>query len=774
MVALSLLLFAAALAPDRPAAPEEWGYRPEDGATVAVNPPAMTWVHEPTTVAYAVEWADNASFRNATTVRRVKWPAYTHSAPLKPGTWYWRYRLIGTEGQESAWSVARRFIIPKDAVEFPQPPLDELVRRVPRGHPRVFLRREDLPALKAYAAGAGRTGWEELVSRADALVAGEPTPEPTVRADQSDPATNQYWWSNRVQTIRAAHEAEILAFVFLLTGEDKYKDAARRYILALAKWDPDGPTNFKLNCEAAKPLVHRLARAYDWGYDALNEDERRQVRAVMLRRGLDAWNSWEAQQGSGHLNRPYGSHANRLWHKLAENAVATLGETPEAEEWLDFAVTKFFATYPVWSDQDGGWHEGLSYMGSYVGRAAWWMELARTPLGIDAFLKPFYRKVGDYVLYSAPPGSPDLGIADLSFRPPGQGWAFLHYYARRTGNGYWPWWLEQWGVASGSDDPVFGFLWSSLPPVALVAPVGLPVSKVFRDTGIAVLNTTLMNSADNVQVRFKSSPMGRWSHGHDPQNSFTLNAYGEPLLVNNVYRDLYGTPFHKGWVWSTRAQNALLVNGEGQKPHAKDAVGRIVQWQIEDGFDYVLGDAAPAYDGRLTKAFRHVLFVKPDLVIFVDEAESPAPTTFQWMLHGQKPFDVEESAQRLRLERDKAGVEVVYAASRPLKLRQWTGYDPPPDYRYLNSIKSPGIPEQWHVEAASTEPEAAIFTLTIARVYRPGQVPAEPVRVERRGNLISVRAGGSEARFHPQGPEFAEIRNAGKSWNVRRPPTPAR
>ncbi len=44
-----------------------------------------------------------------------------------------------------------------------------------------------------------------------------------------------------------------------MTGEKKYGAAARKWILHLASWDPDGPTNFKLNCEAAKPMLYRLA-----------------------------------------------------------------------------------------------------------------------------------------------------------------------------------------------------------------------------------------------------------------------------------------------------------------------------------------------------------------------------------------------------------------------------------------------------------------------------------------------------------------------------------
>lgn len=763
----ALLLLLAAL-PDRTPLADEWGYRPVDGSTVPLDPPSLTWTHEPDAASYTVQWARDPDFRAPAAASHLPWPAYTHRAALGTGRWFWRYRIHRAGADPSPWSRTRSFIVPPGATVFPQPTIEELRARIGAGHPRLFFRRQDLPRLRAYAAGAGSQEWQKLRQRADELLAAAPTPEPAVKASPYDPATNQYWWSNRLQTIRAANEVEILAFVFLMTEESKYGQGAARNLLRLAAWDPGGATGFELNCEAAKPLLHRLARGYDWAYAALLPAERETVRAVLLRRAWDAWVSREVREGAGHLNQPYSSHGNRTWHKLAENAVATLGETPEAERFLNYAVTKFFAAYPVWSDDDGGWHEGLAYFGGYMSKAAWWMDLAKNPLGIDPFRKPFFRHFGDYALYSAPPGSPDLGLGDLAFRPPSSGWSFLHFYARRMRSGRLAWWLDQWRIPQASEEPVLGFLWGADAPVSPQPPSELPPSKVFQGTGVAILNTTLLRSADNVQVRFKSSPMGRVSHGHEPHNSFTLNGYGVPLLVNNVYRDLYGTPFHKDWVWSTRAQNAVLVNGEGQKVRSADVGGRIVRWQFAPGFDYVEGDATPAYEGRLTRVLRHVLFVKPGLIVLVDELEAPAPATFQWMLHGQVEFSADQAAQRLVLQRPEAGVVVDYVAEQPLQFRQWTGYTPEPDHRYLKSINSPGIPPQWHVEAASRQPAARATTLTVLRPYRGGQAPAADLAVLREPGRLRISAGELSLLFPAAGRVFAEATAGKTTWVVPR------
>jgi hypothetical protein len=769
-----LLLAAAALAqtPDGDPLPDEWGYRPADGATVEVNPPALTWVHAKGAATYIVEWAPNARFEGATAVRDIPWSVYTHHAAMKPGGYWWRYRIVDAQGKESAWSRARRFQVPATATVFPQPTIEELRRAIPKARPRLFVRPEDLPRLRDWAKSEGRRQYDRLIARADEIAAAAPTPEPTVRANARDPKTNQFWWPNREQAIRALQEAEILSFAWLLTGDKKYAGPAREFTLKLAAWDPDGPTNWALNCEAAKPMLHRLARAYDWAWPLFSDGERARIRAVMLRRAEDAWKSGEVRLGAGHLNQPYNSHGNRTWHKLAENAIATLDETPESEMYLRYAVAKFFAAYPAWSDEDGGWHEGLSYFAGYLSKAAWWMHIAPQALGIDAFKKPFFAHFGDYPMYSAPPGSPDLGIADLSHRTVGPNWSFFHFYAGATGDPHWTWWAREWKIPQESGEPVLAFLWGSRKEPEPKPPLDLPPSKVFRGTGIAILNTTLRAAADNVQLRFKASPMGRWSHGHDPHNSFTLNAYGAQLLVNNVYRDLYGTPFHRDWVWSTRAQNAVLVDGQGQKAHSADLGGRIVRWDFHDGFDYLLGDATASYEGRLTRAFRHVFFAKPDVIVIADELRAPKPSAFQWMLHAQVPFGVEEPAQRLTVERDAGGVLVDYVADGALKFRQWTGYDPEPDYRYLNSINSPGIPPQWHVEAASTAPRTEAWTFTVLRVYKPGRKPDAAVGIERGPNKVAIRARGTSGDvdfvIEPRQGSLGEVRRGGLSWRIAR------
>jgi hypothetical protein len=279
--------------------------------------------------------------------------------------------------------------------------------------------------------------------------------------------------------------------------------------------------------------------------------------------------------------------------------------------------------------------------------------------------------------------------------------------------GHWRWWAEQKEMRPNGG--FLGFLYrANLPPLpAARPPTDIPQSKIFHGIGIASLHTTLLDSRDDVHVVLKASPFGTQSHGHNPQNSFQLNAYGEALLVANGYRDLHGSPFHYQYVHDTRAHNAVLVNGEGQTKHSVTAKGEIVREELKREYDYIAGDATPAYGGRLTKAWRHAVLVKgpQPFVVIYDELVAPQPATFQFMLHGLKAFQVDASAARLRLDQPKAKLDVAYLSPVPLSFQQTDGFTPAPTREF---------PNHWHVEAGTSEKRKELGMVTVLMPSRAG------------------------------------------------------
>ena len=364
-------------------------------------------------------------------------------------------------------------------------------------------------------------------------------------------------------------------------------------------------------------------------------------------------------------------------------------------------MNKFYAAYPVWCDDDGGWHEGAAYWAGYMGKIVWWLQAAQSALQIDGLKKPFFAQVGDFPLYVAPPGSPNMGFGDLVLPHPLRGRGRRSWNtssapsASRPGSshaGYWRWWTEQWQMNRAAG--IAGFLYqANLPDLPEARPpTDLPPSKVFRGIGVASLHTTLTNSAEDVHLLFKSSPFGSQSHGHNPQNSFQLNAYGEALLTTCVYRDYYGSKFHYQWCHSTRAHNAVLVDGQGQRSHSASSTGSILDFELVARYGLRRrqrrrGLRRPA---RAVSAMRRLRQARPhrDLRRPGGHERGDLP------VHAARAgaFVVDEAAARARIEQPKAGATVQYLSPVPLSFRQWDGYEPKPEREF---------PNQWHLEAGS-------------------------------------------------------------------------
>jgi hypothetical protein len=340
-----------------------------------------------------------------------------------------------------------------------------------------------------------------------------------------------------------------------------------------------------------------------------------------------------------------------------------------------------------------------------------------------------------------------MGFGDLSFRPISSSVGdFMTYFIRAKGAradganaAYWRWWCEAWKMKM-SDGGVIGFLYRTslpeLPPAK--APMELPQSKVFRGIGVAALNSSLLDANEAVQVLFKSSPFGTQSHGHNAHNSFQLSAYGEVLLPACTYRDLHGSKFHYQYVHSTASQNAVLVDGEGQIKHTAAPHGRIAAAQLTKEWDYVMGDATLAYGDRLNRYHRHVVMLKPDVIVIYDDLSAKQPSTFQFLLHAMKAFSVDEKAGKLAVTLPKAGLGAQYLSAQPLSFRQWDGFEPKPNKPF---------PNHWHVEAATTQKQAEIGMLTVLTPHKTGQqVTWSATRIESESAIgVRITRGGKTA-----------------------------
>ncbi|MBW7865417.1 MAG: DUF4962 domain-containing protein [Candidatus Hydrogenedentes bacterium] len=678
----------------------EWGYRPESGTAPAVNPPGFSWRPCKDAVGYHLQVAPDEAFeRIAYEKPDIQWSAHCPPVTFPAGEYFWRYAALDGNGEKTTWSVARRFTVSSGAALFPQPTTPELITRMPQDHPRLFFRPEELPKLRELAAGPLAEQFAELVRTADKLLENPPdTTEPPLYPKGTVRLSDEWraiWWGNRTHVIKVADSAATLAFVYRMTGDERYGAAARDLLLAFAKWDPKGSTNYRHNDEAAMPSLYLPSRAYSWVRPMLSPEDRKSIAEVMRVRGRDCFDSL---QGGPHLWKPYNSHHNRAWHKLGELAMAFHGEIEEADDWLDFAMTVMFTTYPVWSDDDGGWHEGMAYWSSYLAKFTYWADIVRSAFDINAYQMPFFSRAGDFGLYLLPPGTQHGGFGDLASTTKSENIAgLMAVLAAGAGNPYWKWHADTHGAEIGGG--YAGFLRRARSMDNMAAPPSaLPASARFRGVGLAVLNTNLVDGRDNIQLHFKSSPFfGRHSHGYNANNAFLLNVDGEPVFCPTGRRDVHGSPHHTNWMWDSRSDNAILVNGTGQKKHSQDARGALAAFHTSEHLDAVSGEAGASYE-NLDGWRRRIIFFKPHGFLIHDTLCATEASSFQWCLHAKGPMTLGEG--KVLWEGKPGHVEVDFAYPAGLALSQTDQFDPPPAASRKWDLN------EWHLTAETAEKAA--------------------------------------------------------------------
>jgi hypothetical protein len=694
---------------ERPAEPGTWGYRPDNQTTVQTDPPSFSWRPQ-AGLTWEVECARDPDFSDVV-YRGTGIEFNVHCPPrtFGPGRYVWRYRGRDRDGVRTVWSRPRTFTIAPGAVPMPLPGRQELLARIPKSHPRLFLRPENVGRLRALARGEMRDAYAGLVKECEKILADPPsTGEPPKYPPGVDTKSEQWrviWWGNREYTIKALNSAATLAFTRLLGGQDRYGQEARRILLACAQWDPKGSTGYRYNDEAGMPYAYYFARTYSFVNDLLTEQEKDVCRRVMKIRGDEMYRHLCPR----HFWQPYASHSNRAWHFLGEVGVAFLGEVEGAEDWVWFATNVFFNVYPVWSDEDGGWHEGSSYWASYLSRFTWWADVMREALGIDAYQKPFFSKVGYYAMYLMPPGKEGGGFGDLTAgRTAKSNVPLMSILAAQAQNPHWQWYVEQQGgpVSTGG---YIGFLRGQLPKVKAQAPDDLPTSRLFAGTGQAYLNTHIKDATQSVQVVFKSSPFGTQSHGYESNNSFLLWAYGKRLLIRSGYRDIYGSDHHQNWMWTTRSTNCITVNGRSQKKHTVQAQGKITAFFTTPQFDAVIGDASESYGPPVEQFKRAILFVKPDFIVVYDRLRASVPSTYEYWLHAINKFDIRDQ-QSIITQNGDVACDIAFLTPQNLTFDQTNEYDPNPRPR----IKL----REWHVTAKTAERSEHAEFVTLYRPYR--------------------------------------------------------
>ena len=689
------------------------GCAPQDGETVSFTPPAFRWVPVDGAKEYRVQWSRSAEFApGAVEERRSALCIYTPHVVLEPGAWHWRYSLAVDGTDAAGWSRPRRFVIAAAPLEFPRPRTEQVAARIPTTRPRVYftpelltrVRRGDDPQLKDMVARTVRSAERQLGK--------DLYPEPDRLPQEHTARRNAYQAIFRSMRPWTAG-METCALAYLLSGDERFGVEAKRRLLHYASWDPQGSTSVFHNDEPAMDLAMRGPRTFDWIHGLLTEEERQ--------RCIEAWRVRLGDINRMHRrmpfeSKPYSSHPGRMVPFVVEGSIVFYHEVPEAKDWMEYTLHLMWNPYPAWGSADGGWHEGPGYWGAYIGM------MTRNVYGFGEVgqlwkRKPFFRNTGYFGLYAVPAYARQHPFGDGHGGSVGRGHASILYgLASLHDNAYFRWYAEVQGTRSMFGPE--GFM-AQRPDLIPKPPVDLPQARVFENIGVVGMHSSLADPVGSVQMLFKSDPYGSVSHNHASQNAFAVNAFGEALAISSGYYQQYGCPHHAQWTWETKAHNSITIDGKGQRKRSSASRGRIARFWNDDNVTYTLGDAVAAYEGRLLRADRHVLFLRPDVFVMIDDLEAPEPVSAAWWLHARSEMDIDAAQHTVTIAQGEARLTTRFLAPEALQFEQTDQFPVTPH--------QPDSPNQWHVTVSASAKSASPQFVSVLRAHRQAEEP-EPFR----------------------------------------------
>ncbi len=697
--------------------------RPLDGIDVNITPPGLAWLPAEGAANYRVEVRKAGGglvYKKEVGVDPVHLPDLV----FEPGDYVWDVVAVDEGGNEAGRRGELRFSIPKGAPELPWVDPEELLSRVPEGHSRLLYPRADLATVRDTLETTRKRSWKACLRAADRALDTDAPVYPTYHKTEDD-QTRRLEYGRYFAYIRGYIDRKLmdLSLAFLMTEDAKYAEAGKRILLEITSWptDDDDVTSVSAKWGDEPGLSYSKCAhfAYDWLYHALDDDEKKRVFQMCEDR---AWQTYRRLKRQTYLTTPGDSHNGRMIAYLSDMSIAMAGESEGAKTWLDFSLKAMTTFYPHWAGHEGGWAEGAPYGLWYNGFYIPAFESLKQTTGFDLWQRPFFNNVRHFFFYctsvrgeirpfgdSAEKGGPGekggSGYADL-----------MWHHAHRFNDPHVGWWVNQiqgWSGGSGCTSLLFD------DEVPSKAPVDIAQSRVFRGVGWAGLHSDLVDVDNDTFFLFKSSPYGSVSHSHADQNCFAIMKGGKALAIpSGYYGPSYGMAHHGEWTRSTKANNGVLVNGEGQVIRSAKANGHLVGFEDRKALTYVCGDAAAAYVGKMDRFERHVLFLRPGLILMLDDLVAPEAGTFQWMLHAFEEMEV--NRERVISRREGKTLDVRLACAQGLTLRQTDQFDTPFNEGIPEAFHKE-MPNHWHVTGETVGKAKAARIGAVLGVYGEGE-----------------------------------------------------
>ena len=707
---------------------------PAQGSEVTFNAPVLRWPYQKgKQVTYSVQLSQDSLFGTGTTksINGLKGAFYNPHQLLSEGVWYWKYRVSGKE-----WSPVNRFLVTSKALNMVSPGHDVFLSKVPAGHPRILT---DYPDQHLRPL-SNRPDAIAILTEADKVLEQKVPTE-----NDAQPAAVG---ANERQNKKIAQDAVVrlghtvykrltsLCQAYLLTGNKAYSKKAITIAMEVSRWDPKGISGSRDFTDGA--CMAGMALVFDTFFDQLTTEEKSLLSKAIKVRAAGFYKSWvnsiESKVLSGHVWQ-------LLLNEFFKTALALYGYEPEATEWLSYAYELFLARSPVLGGMDGGWGEGAYYFHMNMETLIEIPDKIKQYTGFDFVgTHPWYRNQANWLIYNFPPGSSADGFGDNTeelFEPPASYASYARVMAGLLNEPRFGWYfkkMQQYHKTDLSKEPVLR--WFRLVNIDKLAmpsvpdTLSFPMGYLAGEVGVASLHTDPAHLSNDIMIAMRASPFGAYGHILADQNTFSILVGGKRLFYRTGYKVAMDDPHRLGWSKHTKGGNGVLINGEGQ-PYYIDSYGYFSRFLQGDQLAYMKGDASHAYqsseakvDFGVEKFYRHVVLLKPNLIVMYDELESKQEAEWSWLIHSLEDMKLDSAKQLFTATIGNArGIGKLWS-SEPVAMSLTDKFDVPAvRYRNYEGMRTKKYEDnQWHLKAVNRAKTSQIRFLSVFRIVKNGAV----------------------------------------------------
>jgi hypothetical protein len=455
----------------------------------------------------------------------------------------------------------------------------------------------------------------------------------------NDPASRYYQlpsWESYVSFYLGG--AQLLAFLYQMTGDESYAQKAFRYadkLCELEGWAagahrfdiiyprvwPSGAKDdevvFSFDISTGDCALG-LALVYDWIYPVMNKAQRDRIRGGLLENAiLRVRGNWEYHW--------WASAEKCNWSAICHGgvglaALALLTEDPNLIDVVARSCEGFEKMVSNYGD-DNGWAEGRSYSFYGIRDAIAFPDAIKrlTDGKVNLFDAPGWKHPADFALFGLT-GAFNDGAAG---GPVGFSYTY-NKLVEESRDETAMYYLQTFLSGENRSRSMWELIWPRPTGVKAVKPA--VASKHFPSIDWAFMRRDF---DEGVQVAIKCAPADDPHHGHLDAGSFILT-WNDDVIVGEVEQRFYDQFFFNDIRFDylyvrSLGHNVVHVNDEEQyiakrkdQPWLEDVGGKIDRFETMPEYDYAIMDATKAYPGKhLNKWNRTVALDKENNIVLL-------------------------------------------------------------------------------------------------------------------------------------------------------------